>query len=89
MHEGMALNLLVLQIFSLTCAADTIWYEHWVIPNSNEHSRQCTLKLKAFFVANYDTWKSIPYSKLRQIFREACQREIELWAVGEEPGIVE
>jgi hypothetical protein len=43
----------------------------------------------AFFVANYDTWKNIPYSKLRQIFREACQREIDLWAVGEDPGIVE
>jgi len=68
---------------------DTIWYEHWVIPNSNEHSLQCTLKQKAFFVANYDAWKSIPYSNLRQIFREACQREIDLWAVGDEPGIVE
>jgi hypothetical protein len=43
----------------------------------------------AFFVAHYDAWKSIPYSTLRQIFREACQREIDLWAVGEEPGIVE
>jgi hypothetical protein len=39
----------------------------------------------AFFVANYDTWQKVSYSRLRKIFREACQREIDLWAIAEEP----
>jgi hypothetical protein len=42
----------------------------------------------AFFINNYATWSQISYTKLRKIFREGCQRELDLWAIGEEPGDV-
>ncbi|KAF8798286.1 hypothetical protein BYT27DRAFT_6901084 [Phlegmacium glaucopus] len=68
---------------------DTIWYKYWAEPNSNEAARQYTEVQKTFFVANYDAWKDISYGQLRRIFAEACQREIDLWAVGNQPGTVD
>jgi len=61
---------------------DTLWYNYWVLPNASD---EYAVKQQAFFIANYETWKEIPYRQLRQMFREGCQREIDLWAVGEEP----
>jgi len=61
---------------------DTIWYNYWVLPNATDEYAEIQ---RAFFVANYDAWQKVSYSRLRKIFREACQREIDLWAIAEEP----
>jgi len=64
---------------------DTLWYTYWVLPNSGDSAQQSALKQTAFFIANQETWQQASYTKLRKIFREACQREIDLWAVTEDP----
>jgi len=64
---------------------DTLWYNFWVIPNDNGSS---AASQSTFFIDNYATWNQTSYTKLRKIFREGCQRELDLWAVGEEPGNV-
>jgi len=65
---------------------DTLWYNYWVVPNDDI---SWATNQSNFFIDNYDTWSQIPYAKLRRIFREGCQRELDLWALGEEPGDVE
>lgn len=43
--------------------------------------------ITAFFKAAWKDWEA-NYDELRLIFRQACQYEIGLWAVGENPGPV-
>jgi len=66
---------------------NTIWYKYWVEENvkyGDSVERQIQ-----FFRTHAAVWQKIDYSRLREIFREGCQREIELWSVGLNPGKVD
>jgi len=65
---------------------DTLWYDYWV--KENDNSSYSTAQSQ-FFKDNYATWSKTSYKKLRKIFREGCQRELDLWAVAEEPGTLD
>jgi len=64
---------------------DTIWYKLFTEPNSVDDGS--TERERAFFIANFDLWKD-HYKEASEIFRKACQSEIDLWAVTEHPGDV-
>jgi len=61
---------------------DTLWYQHWVLPNNDSSYSN---DQRYFFIDNYDTWTKTSYNKLRKVFREGCQREIDFWAIADEP----
>jgi len=62
---------------------NTLWYNNWVLPNNDSSYANAQSQ---FFIDNYATWNMTSYTKLRKIFREGCQRELDLWAIAEEPG---
>ncbi|PCH36774.1 heme oxygenase-like protein [Wolfiporia cocos MD-104 SS10] len=64
---------------------DTIWYKLWV--EENAKYEDSTVHQKQFFAENFDAWKD-HYDEATRIFRRACQGEIDLWAVAENPGDV-
>jgi len=57
----------------------TLWYVNWVEPNVQYESS--IKKQIQFFKDHAAEWKKATYTDLRKIFRDACQREIDLWAV--------
>jgi len=64
---------------------DTLWYKYWIEENLKyEESVKAQI---AFFKAAKEDWEA-SYDALRIIFRDACNYEIALWAVGEDPGPV-
>ncbi|KAI0297736.1 hypothetical protein BC826DRAFT_1001042 [Russula brevipes] len=66
---------------------NTIWYKYWVEENV-KYGASVERQIQ-FFRTHAAVWQKIEYSKLREIFREGCQREIELWSVGLNPGKVD
>ncbi|KAI0278973.1 hypothetical protein BC826DRAFT_1181419 [Russula brevipes] len=57
----------------------TLWYVNWVEPNLKYESS--IKKQIQFFKDHAAEWKKATYTDLRKIFHDACQREIDLWAV--------
>ncbi|KAI0079508.1 hypothetical protein K474DRAFT_624355 [Panus rudis PR-1116 ss-1] len=55
---------------------DSLWYKLWAVVNDDE---SYPTNQRDFFIANYDAWKDIKYQELTEIFRRACQGEIDLW----------
>jgi len=68
---------------------DTPWYKYWIAENASQETVDSVKKQIAFFIKNEEDWRADYKSgALGKIFRDGCNYEISLWAVGENPGPV-
>ncbi|CCM00634.1 uncharacterized protein FIBRA_02671 [Fibroporia radiculosa] len=62
---------------------DRIWYNLWIAPNSDYANSGIPGQI-AFFEQNYVEWKD-HYEEAKEIFRQACMGEINLWGITANP----
>ncbi|KAF9785117.1 hypothetical protein BJ322DRAFT_809347 [Thelephora terrestris] len=61
---------------------DTVWYNLWVLENLKYGDS--TDRQRKFFIDNVDRWNG-QYETVNDIFRKACQGEMDFWATALRP----